>query len=376
MNTRIHPVSMPRWGMTMTEGTVVGWLAEAGAAVAPGDELVEIETTKVVNALEATAGGVLHCRLVDPGATVPVGTLLGIIVEGGPSDAEIDAFVARFAATAAAEADDAGGTPAPQRLDVGGRTVSVLAMGSGGAVPALLVHGFGGAIDGWRFNQPALADERVVWALDLPGHGESTTDAGDGSVAALSQVVSGTLDALGIGRAHLTGHSLGGALALAMLAAAPERVASLSLIAPCGLGAEIDGGFIEAFLAAERRKAMKQALSRLFADPAAVRRQMVEDMLRQQRMDGGPEARRTIARACFPGGRQRTVLRHTLTGATVPVQVLWGRADSIVPPAHADGLPPAVAVHRVDGAGHMPHVEQAGAVNRRLLDFMRAAEPA
>lgn len=367
---------MPRWGMTMTEGTVVGWLAEAGAAVAPGDELVEIETTKVVNALEATAGGVLHRRLVDPGATVPVGTLLGIIVEGGPSDAEIDAFVARFAATAAAEADDAGGTPAPQRLDVGGRTVSVLAMGSGGAVPALLVHGFGGAIDGWRFNQPALADERVVWALDLPGHGESTTDAGDGSVAALSQVVSGTLDALGIGRAHLTGHSLGGALALAMLAAAPERVASLSLIAPCGLGAEIDGGFIEAFLAAERRKAMKQALSRLFADPAAVRRQMVEDMLRQQRMDGGPEARRTIARACFPGGRQRTVLRHTLTGATVPVQVLWGRADSIVPPAHADGLPPAVAVHRVDGAGHMPHVEQAGAVNRRLLDFMRAAEPA
>ena len=376
MNGRIHPVSMPRWGMTMTEGTVVGWLAEAGAAVAPGDELVEIETTKVVNALEATAGGVLHRRLVDPGATVPVGTLLGIIVEGGPSDAEIDAFVARFAATAAAEADDAGGTPAPQRLDVGGRTVSVLAMGSGGAVPALLVHGFGGTIDGWRFNQPALADERVVWALDLPGHGESTTDAGDGSVAALSQVVSGTLDALGIGRAHLTGHSLGGALALAMLAAAPERVASLSLIAPCGLGAEIDGDFIEAFLAAERRKAMKQALSRLFADPAAVRRQMVEDMLRQQRMDGGPEARRTIARACFPGGRQRTVLRHTLTGTTVPVQVLWGRADSIVPPAHADGLPPAVAVHRVDGAGHMPHVEQAGAVNRRLLDFMRAAEPA
>ena len=97
-------------------------------------------------------------------------------------------------------------------------------------------------------------------------------------------------------------------------------------------------------------------------------------MLRQQRMDGATEARRTIARACFPGGRQKTVLRHTLTGATVPVQVLWGRSDSIVPPAHADGLPPAVAVHRVDGAGHMPHVEQAGAVNRRLLDFMRAAE--
>ena len=374
MSGRIHAVSMPRWGMTMTEGKVVDWLVDAGAVVGPGDELVEIETTKVISALEATARGVLRRRLVEANATVPVGALLGVIVDGDASNAEIDAFVAEFAVTAAREADDADSTPVPHRIDVGGRTINVLSIGAGGAIPALLVHGFGGAIDGWRFNQPALAGERTVWALDLPGHGDSTTDVGDGSVETLSGVVAGVLDVLGIERAHLAGHSLGGAVALAVLAAAPERVASLSLIAPCGLGAEIDSDSLRALLDAERRKAMKDALSRLFADPRVVRRDMVEDMLGQQRMDGVPQARGVIMRACFANGRQSTVLRDVPASAGVPVQVLWGRADRIVPPAHADGLPPGIAVHRLDGAGHMPHLEQAGTVNRRLLDFMRAAE--
>ena len=376
MSGTIHPVSMPRWGMTMTEGTVVDWLVEPGAAVAPGDALVEIETTKVLNELEATAGGVLRRLVVEAHATVPVGSLLGVIAEGDVSETEIDAFVDEFAVAAASVAEDAGGAPAPRRLDIEGHEINALALGGGDVPPALLLHGLGGAIDGWRFNQPALGEDRTVWALDLPGHGDSTTDVGDGSVASLADRVLGVLDALGIEQAHLAGHSLGGAVALAVLERAPQRVVSLSLIASCGLGAEIDTGALEAILAAGRRRAMKDALVRLFADPATVRREMVEDMLAQQRMDGVPEARQAIMRACFDDGRQRAVLRDALAGASVPVQVIWGEADGIVPPAHADGLPPAVAVHRLDGAGHMPHVEQAGAVNRRLADFMQAADSA
>lgn len=374
MSGTVHAVSMPRWGMTMTEGTVVEWLVEPGAAVAPGDGLVEIETTKVVNELEATSGGVLRRLLVEADATVPVGSLLGVITEGDVSEAEIDAFVEAFAVTAASVTDDAAAAPAPRRLDVGGRAINVLALGAGDVTPALLLHGLGGAIDGWRFNQPALGDDRTVWALDLPGHGDSDTDVGDGSVMTLADVVVGVLNALEIERVHLAGHSLGGAVTLAVLATAPRRVASLTLIASCGLGTEINTGALEAILAAGRRRAMKDALSRLFADPGTVRREMVEDMLAQQRMDGVSEARQAIMRACFADGRQHAVLRDVLFGAGIPVQVIWGQADGIVPPAHSDGLPPAVAVHRLEGTGHMPHVEQAGAVNHRLADFMRAAE--
>ena len=369
-------MSMPRWGMTMTEGTVVEWLVRPGAAVAPGDGLLEIETTKVVNELEATAGGVVRRLLVGADATVPVGSLLGVIAEGEVSEAEIDAFVDEFAVAAASQADDVDRAPAPRRLDIGGRAINVLALGTGDGIPALLVHGLGGGIDDWRFTQPALGEDRTVWALDLPGHGDSTIDVGDGSVATLADLVMGVLDALDIERAHVAGHSLGGAVALAALAAAPRRVASLSLIAACGLGSEIDTGALEAILAAGRRRAMKEALSRLFANPEAVRREMVEEMLGQQRMDGVPQAREAIMRACFADGRQRAVLRDVLSGSPVPAQAIWGHADGIVPPAHADGLPATVAVHRLDGAGHMPHVEQAGAVNRLLAEFMRAADTA
>ena len=365
---------MPRWGMTMTEGTVVKWLVRPGAAVAPGDGIVEIETTKVVNELEATAGGVVHRLLVEADATVPVGSLLGVIAEGDMSEAEIDAFVDEFAITAASKAAGDDRTTAPHRLDIGGRAINVLALGTGNGIPALLVHGLGGSIDGWRFTQPALGEDRTVWALDLPGHGDSAVDVDDGSVATLADLVMGVLDALEIERAHVAGHSLGGAVALAALAATPRRVASLSLIAACGLGHEIDTGALESILTAGRRRAMKEALSRLFADPDSVRREMVEDMLRQQRMDGVLQAREAIMRACFVDGRQRAVLRDVLSVSPVAAQAIWGHADAIVPPAHADGLPTSVAVHRLVGAGHMPHVEQSGVVNRLLAEFMRAAD--
>ena len=362
--------------MTMTEGTVVRWLVRPGAAVAPGDGLVEIETTKVVNELEATAGGVVHRVLVEANATVPVGSLLGVIAEGHVSEAEIDAFVDEFAITTSSEAADVDRATAPRRLDIGGRAINVLALGTGDGLPALLLHGLGGDIDGWRFTQPALGEDRAVWALDLPGHGDSTVDVGDGSVATLADLVMSVLDTLEIERAHIAGHSLGGAVALAVLATAPQRVASLSLIASCGLGNEIDTGALAAILTAGRRRAMKEALSRLFADPESVRREMVEDMLGQQRTDGVLQAREAIMRACFADGHQRAVLRDVLSVSSVPAQAIWGHADGIVPPAHADGLPAAVAVHRLRGAGHMPHVEQAGAVNRLLAELMRAADTA
>ena len=64
------------------------------------------------------------------------------------------------------------------------------------------------------FNQAALAEDRPVYAIDLPGHGGSSKDVGDGSRATLAAAVLDFMDAVGIASAHLVGHSLGGAIAV------------------------------------------------------------------------------------------------------------------------------------------------------------------
>jgi pyruvate dehydrogenase E2 component (dihydrolipoamide acetyltransferase) len=107
----------------------------------------------------------------------------------------------------------------------------------------------------------------------------------------------------------------------------------------------------------------------LVADPVIVTSEMVEDVLKMKRLDGVEAALRKIASACFAGGRQALALTPRLGELRVPVQVIWGAEDRIVPPRHAEGLPPAVKVTRLAGAGHLAHMEQAGEVNA-LIEAM------
>ena len=69
----------------------------------------------------------------------------------------------------------------------------------------------------------------------------------------------------------------------------------------------------------------------------------------------------------------KAICAARLPSATVPRQVIWGRADRIIPAAHADGLPAGVAVHVLDGAGHLPHMERSGDVNRLVAELVSRA---
>lgn len=365
----IQPIVMPKFGLSMTEGSVVEWHKAEGETVAPGEELFDVETTKITNAYESPQGGTLRRQVAAEGETLPVGALVAVLADSSVPDSEIDAFIADFQANfVPAEAGGDGEEDAlkAQTAETPQGAINYLEAGGGSGPPVVLVHGFGGDLNNWMFLQPLLAEHHRTIALDLPGHGASAKQTGSGDVASLAEAVAGLMDALSIESAHLVGHSLGGAVSLHLASTAPRRVETLTLIAPAGLGSEVDAGYIDGFLKASRRKEMKPVLQRLFADPSLVRREMVEEVLKFKRLDGVDEALSAIADACFPQGQQALNYREALAGLSCPVQVIWGEADIIVPVSHAEGLPEAVTVTRLPGTGHMAQMEKSGEVARLI----------
>ena len=96
MSARIVAVVVPKWGLEMTEGTVSSWLKQPGDMVARGEPLIEIESEKIVNSLDAPAEGMLRRILLDAGNIAAVGTLIGVIADASTSEDDLDRFIRDF----------------------------------------------------------------------------------------------------------------------------------------------------------------------------------------------------------------------------------------------------------------------------------------
>lgn len=102
---KIFPLTIPKWGLTMEEGSINAWLLAEGDEVEVDSEVVEISSDKIVQALESPVAGVLRRIIGEEGEDYPIQTLIGIIAAADVTDEEIDAFIASYGDNPAPDAD-------------------------------------------------------------------------------------------------------------------------------------------------------------------------------------------------------------------------------------------------------------------------------
>ena len=256
--------------------------------------------------------------------------------------------------------------------EVGGLRVRYADRGFGDSV-VLLLHGFGGDLGNWMFNLDSLAEKHRVLALDLPGHGESVKTNVDPSLSGMATFVSKFLDVLSVSTVNVVGHSMGGAIAMQLASDSPETVRSLGLICSAGLGPDINSDYLRGFVEAQSQQELKLVLQQLFADESLVNLQLVNDLLNYKRIDGVEATLNALSETLISAGEQ-TFLTDNIVASGIPVLVIWGKQDRIIPVSHAQNYSAAggscVEVEIFDSAGHMVQMEKAHDVNRSLLNFL------
>lgn len=359
--SEITAITMPKWGLTMEEGTVVKWAVNEGDQISQEQELVDIETTKLANVYESPVDGILRRIVAAEGEVVPVGALIAVVAGNDVSDAEIEAFIAESNRDVVRVAIG----PVPETITLPDGRVTYLKVGPEDGEPVVFVHGFGADHKGWLLNQSALSESHPTYALDLPGHGASYKRAEDLSARALADALLSFLDKLNLKNVHLVGHSLGGAVAALAAASDGANIKTLTLIAPAGLGPNINGSFLDGFIAETRAKKLRPIIEMLVSEPSIISADMVEDVLKFKRLDGAQEALTAVRAANFPGSEQTVSIASVIAALKIPIQVILGADDKVIPAVQTRELLPTNVVE-VSGAGHIPHLEKAADVNQRI----------
>ncbi|MFI4994535.1 MAG: alpha/beta fold hydrolase [Hyphomicrobiales bacterium] len=268
---------------------------------------------------------------------------------------------------------DAGSSANGARIAGGALNRQWLRRGEG--APLVLLHGFGADLNAWRLFLATARPGCPVLGIDLPGHGGSA-DRRVASFDDMVEEVASTLRAEGLesggsGAIHLVGHSLGGAVAAALAGHEAIAARSLFLLAPAGLGPDMNGAFISGFLRARGEASLKPWIELLASDPAALGPAFAETTLRQR--GGSVAGLEHVAATVFPDGTQAFSVRSVLERLSIPVKIVFGTDDRIIPARHALGLPGRIAIHMFKEIGHMPHFEARDEVAGLLLELMRSA---
>lgn len=416
-------VIMPKVDMDMASGKIMSWHVVVGQPVAKGEPLFDIETDKAAMEVESPADGILH-HPAPEGTEIQIGQPCAwLYAEGEAVGDQPVAFgaaaepaaplepvatavpVRELTLTADPVHEKPRATPRARRLasEAGRDLTSFVGSGPRGRVqaddvlraiaaapatdfvaetgplaitrskggegtPIVLIHGFASDATSWAPMETHLRHRPII-RIDLPSHGKSPK-LRIRSFADLVKEVRTAVDDLHLDAAHLVGHSLGGAVALALADTRPRKIASLTLIAPGGLGPEIDGATLNGLCNATRAESLAPWLRRLAADESLITEGYARLAMAARNDPALRRAQAALAGALFPDGTQAFDLRAALDRVEMPTRIIWGKRDAIIPWNHALRAPGKVALHLFNEVGHMPQFEapdEVGKIIRSLV---------
>ncbi|MCY7397134.1 MAG: alpha/beta fold hydrolase [Nocardioides sp.] len=288
------------------------------------------------------------------------------------------------------QAPDAGEVSV-QFVTIHGHRRAFVKAGSGPAI--LLLHGLGCDHTTWSPVLSGLAEHFTVIAPDLLGHGQSAKPRADYSVGGYANGMRDLLTVLGIDKVTVVGHSFGGGVAMQFAYQFPERTERMMLVASGGLGPEVTPA-IRAITAPGFHQLMgvltlpvvrqvnTTALRTLARVPLRVTHDLdaVADIVESFKDPRSRAAVRHVVRAVVDWrGQIITMADRAYLTEAMPMAVVWGRDDMVIPVRHASNaaaLAPEAHVDVIPGAGHFPHKDDPERFVRLLCEFVSATAPA
>lgn len=228
----------------------------------------------------------------------------------------------------------------------------------------VLIHGIFGDTDTWAGTISALTRAGVpVMALDLPCHGKTPC-----KVSAFAQIVEAVCAAIVAstnGAISLVGHSFGAAIAARLSVSPALNVSALTLIAPVGLGTDINQSFLNGMLHAGNAESLGRELGKLTHANIPLSPDYLADL--QARLADRYEPIKALCQDLSREGVQQVSIAPDLDKVNCPVTLIHGRQDAIIPWQHALNAPAKVALHLVPGSGHMPQWEASSLTNDLIV---------
>jgi pimeloyl-ACP methyl ester carboxylesterase len=278
----------------------------------------------------------------------------------------------------------------PWETELHGHRVIYRKAGSG--PPVVLIHGMVNSSVHWEQVALRLAEEYTVIAPDLIGHGDSAAVRGDYSLGAHASSIRDLLAALGVERATIVGHSLGGGIAMQFFYQFPQRTERLVLISSGGLGRQVSpmlrGAAMPGATAALWAAAHPRVLDALSALGERMRERergigvyllAIARALRPLQRPGARRAFLQTLRSVIDFRGQHVSARdrlYLLEG--FPTLLVWGERDHTIPLAHgreAHEMIPGSRFETLPRGAHFPHLEDPEGLADVLLDFLRTTEP-